>query len=910
MINERIEDFDLNEEMRTSFLEYAYSVIYARALPDARDGLKPVQRRIVYQMSQMNLYPDRPYVKSARVVGDVMGKLHPHGDSAIYEAMVRLAQDFSMRIPLVDGHGNFGSLDNGPAASRYTEARMSQPAVVMSEGLDEDVVDFEPNYDNKLQQPVVLPSAIPNLLVNGGSGIAVGMATNMVPHNLREVISGAVYLMNNPECTVEDLMKYIPGPDLPSGGRIIGLDPIRDAYRTGRGIFQMRAKANIEKIGKKQVIVITELPYQVGPEKVIDRISDAVKKGKIQGIAKADDLTDRKSGLRIEIVVKNGFNPNAILERLYKLTPLQDSFGINNVALVEGAPKTLGLKELLEIWVKHRTDVIRRQSAFRLKSKEDRLHLVDGLLIAILDIDRVISIIRESDDTTAASNNLQKEFKLSEIQSNYILDLRLRRLTKFSRIELEDEKAKLEEEIKELRGILADPELLKLKVISIMHETASQFGDDRRTVLVEETGSEVSGVAGGAIGGSPTSGLSSNDLFSALNASASSSNGGAGSAKAAPKDEFAALQVQDTPCYILQSATGLVARVVRGHKEEQARPPQNPERAPHDSINFSIKTTTRGSFGVLTSHGRVFVLSALELPEIARGANLSIDEVDKNTQGLPKLDKIQVDGLSGGISLNQLVSGLNPHEIPISIVPIAACDVDGQVLEGQAADKALNEAKPLAIGTLFGTVKRVRPEIAPHERNGTLRSEWTEINLDEGDSIVGVAECGDDDEIVFIATDSSILHYQGKSVRPQGRNAGGMAGMKLSDGERVIFFGVIPAGSGEDTDVASLNDDSPQFSDTRPIVFTVAGDADSLPGTENGAGKRTLFELYPSKGRATGGVRSQKFLKGQNSLIYAWVGRGDARANTAIGTPADMPSLDPRRDASGTLLDAPVTCVG
>jgi DNA gyrase subunit A len=911
-IVEKIVDSDLNEEMRNSFLEYSYSVIYARALPDARDGLKPVQRRILYQMSVMNLYPDRPYVKSARVVGDVMGKLHPHGDSAIYDAMVRLAQEWSMRIPMVDGHGNFGSLDNGPAAARYTEARMSLASNNMCADLDEDVVDFAPNYDNKLQEPEVLPSAIPNLLVNGGTGIAVGMATNMAPHNLREVIAGAVYLMNNPEATTDELMRYIPGPDLPGGAKIIGLEPIREAYVTGRGIFQMQAKASIEKIGKKQGIIITELPYQVGPEKVIDSISTVVKNGKIQGIAKADDLTDRHNGTKIQIIVKNGFNPEAILARLFKLTPLQSSFGINNVALVNGAPKTLGLKEILQVWIDHRLDVIRRRCEFRLKARQDRLHLIEGLLIAILDIDEVIQVIRTSDDTPQAQTKLMSVFDLDEIQAQYILDLRLRRLTKFSKIELETEKAKLEEEIKELLAILGDPELLKTEVIKIMHDTAREYGDDRRTVLIEDNGATVGAAAQMETLSAPKSGISSTSAGITLvdgspSASSNEASGGSGAAKKNTVSDEEMYQIKDTPCYILLSSTGLVVRVVRGPKETQSRPPLTQERTPHDAISASIKTSTRSSFGILTSHGRVIVASALELPEIARGENIALDKMDKNTAGMPKLEKLEINGLSAGISMNNLCGPLSPGETPVTIVELPGTSADGRILDGAALEKALSETKPLAIGTAFGVVKRVKVEVPPHERSGNIRDRWEEILLNEGDSVIGAGPCGDEDEVVFISTDSSLLRFQGKSIRPQGRVAGGMAGIKLDAGQQVQFFGTL---SDEELLGEAPGQEADKANPEGPLVLTVAGDSGALPGTQNGFGKLTLFNQYPRKGRATGGVRSQKFLKGQDSLLFAWVGRGDARANTATGTPADFPEIDPRRDGSGKLLDNSLVCIG
>jgi DNA gyrase subunit A len=421
---ERIEDVDVSTEMQGSFLEYAYSVIYSRALPDARDGLKPVQRRILYQMSEMGLRPDRGHVKSARVVGEVMGKLHPHGDTAIYDAMVRMAQAFTLRVPLIDGHGNFGSLDDGPAAPRYTEARLAAPALSMTEHLDEDVVDFVPNYDNQLTQPDVLPAAYPNLLVNGASGIAVGMATNMAPHNLVEVVGAARHLLAHPRATLDELMEFVPGPDLPTGGTIVGLAGIKDAYLTGRGSFKTRAKVSVEAItARKAGLVVTELPYLVGPERVIEKIKDGVNSKKLSGISDVTDLTDRTKGLRLVIGIKTGFSPEAVLEQLYRVTPLEDSFNINAVALVNGGPQTLGLVELLQVYVDHRVDVVTRRTAYRLARRRERLHLVEGLLIAILDIDEVIQVIRASDDTEQARVRLIDVFDLSQLQAEYILEL-------------------------------------------------------------------------------------------------------------------------------------------------------------------------------------------------------------------------------------------------------------------------------------------------------------------------------------------------------------------------------------------------------------------------------------------------------------------------------------------------------
>ena len=485
-VKEHIVETPLNEEMSKSFLEYAYSVIYARALPDARDGMKPVQRRIVYQMGQMNLNPDRPYMKSARVVGEVMGKLHPHGDSAIYEAMVRLAQPFAMRLPLVDGHGNFGSLDDGPAASRYTEARLAPAALGMNANIDEDTVDFAPNYDNKLKEPTVLPAAIPNLLVNGGSGIAVGMATNMATHNLGEVINAAKHLMAHPDATLEELMRYVPGPDWPGGGIIIGRDGIREAYASGRGTLTTRSATHIENVtARKKAIVVTELPFMVGPERVLERISEGVKNRKLEGISGAIDLTDRHNGTRIVIEIKTGFDPNAVLVQLFKHTPLQDNFTMNNVALVDGRPHTMGLKEMLQVWIDHRRLVVRRRSEFRRTKAQERLHLVEGLLLAMVDIDEVIQVIRSSDDADAAKSRLMAVFDLDEVQAQYILDLRLRRLTRMSRIELEAERDDLRRRIEELERILASADELDRVVVSEMDDVADRYGSPRRTVLLD-----------------------------------------------------------------------------------------------------------------------------------------------------------------------------------------------------------------------------------------------------------------------------------------------------------------------------------------------------------------------------------------------------------------------------------------
>src|SRR5262249_36993958 len=425
VFEENIVDIDVADEMRGSYLEYAYSVIYQRAIPDARDGLKPVQRRILYQMNEMGLRPDRGHVKCARVVGDVMGRLAPpgepagseeRGEVAIYAARVRMAQRWVMRLPLVDGHGNFGSLggDDAPAAYRYPEARLTAAAMEMVGSIDEDTVEFQPNYDGTEIQPEVLPAGLPNLLVNGASGIAGGMATNMAPHNLGAAVIAARPLIAHPGAGLDALTRSAPGPDLPPGRKIVGLHGSREASETGRGIFRTRAAARIEKITPRRTgIVVTELPYNVGPEKVISRIKDLVAAKKLAGIADVKDLTDRLRGLHLVIEIRSGFHPEAVLDELYRLTPMEETFGINNVALVDGQPRLLGLRDLLQIYVDHRIEVVRRRSEYRRRKRADRLHLVDGLMIALLNIDEVIQVIRQSDDASSARDRLMAVFDLS-----------------------------------------------------------------------------------------------------------------------------------------------------------------------------------------------------------------------------------------------------------------------------------------------------------------------------------------------------------------------------------------------------------------------------------------------------------------------------------------------------------------
>ena len=875
-VKENIVETPLNEEMSKSFLEYAYSVIYARALPDARDGLKPVQRRIIYQMGQMNLNPDRPYMKSARVVGEVMGKLHPHGDSAIYEAMVRLAQPFAMRLPLVDGHGNFGSLDDGPAASRYTEARMAPAALGMNADIAENTVDFTPNYDNKLQEPTVLPAAIPNLLVNGGSGIAVGMATNMATHNLGEVVAAAKHLMRHPDATLEELMRYVPGPDWPGGGVIVGRKGIREAYETGRGALTTRSVTHIENVtARKKAIVVTELPFMVGPERVLERISEGVKNRKLDGISGAIDLTDRHNGTRLVIEIKTGFDPNAVLAQLFKHTPLQDNFTINNVALVNGRPHTMGLKEMLQVWVDHRRVVIRRRSEFRRKKALERLHLVEGLLLAMVDIDEVIQVIRSSDDAEAAKTKLIAVFDLDEIQAQYILDLRLRRLTKMSRIELEAERDDLKRRIEELERILASDEALDGVVIDEMDDAVAKYGTPRRTVLLDEDeeGNLTPVVAHG------DDGVSANAMAAARAAATVSSAAAdvAAAAKAAKKagDENAtasALQIDDEPCAVMLSATGLIARTSEDAVERWENRSASDGRAKDDQIVSMFRTSTRSSYGLVTSAGRLVLAHVVELPKVSADGPLSV---------------------TGGVKAEELL-GMTENTDPIrGERVIAAIDMPSTDDGGQLV--------PLALGTRNGVVKRWNRE------SPTTMDSWSVIDLKDDDEVLAATEARDEDRLVFVSTDSSLLTFEAKNVRPQGRTAGGMAGIRLAEGCSVAAFAVVPDGK------VTWNYEEGEnglFSASGAVVLTVAGDSEALPGTENGAAKVTPLEMYPTKGRGTGGVRSQRFLKGQDTLILAFVGAYPLHASTQSGAPVELPKPDMRRDGSGTDLSAPIAVVG
>ncbi|MTD59452.1 DNA topoisomerase IV [Amycolatopsis sp. RM579] len=1164
-------------EIEDSYLEYAYSVIHSRALPDARDGLKPVHRRILYSMNESGYRPTHAYVKCSRVVGDVMGRYHPHGDTAIYDAMVRLAQDFSMNAPLVDGHGNFGSPDDGPAASRYcvvgdtrirladgaspriadvvnlpadseadadfevldkdgksvhvskvfnsgvhptirmttesgfslrgsenhlvlcleaplgvplfqwrrldevrpgmvvcaarnawlqvtptareyllgrlagawasagarvadeqffadvlstsdipgdaggmdafrasplaelighragekfvpefvwnagwgvkraflmglferdgstirhssaserltaevqemlaefgiiakrrshraaegtvehrlvvsgsravlafaeriglaeheagqghrlsedrvpfvadyvhgaldsdhgkwlaqhdfdrverweaerariidriedtevlatilpvmdsgyrfeevtevtsaeptevysvrvdsedhsflaggfvnhnTEARMSPEAMLLVGELGEETVDFRPNYDGSLQEPTVLPAAYPNLLVNGTSGIAVGMATNMIPHNMGEIIGAARWLINHPNASLDKLMEFVPGPDLPTGGMLLGLDEVRKAYETGRGVVRMRAKVEtgpLQGSRGRQAITVTELPYGVGPEKVIEKITDEVNKSKrLTGIADVKDLTDRENGTRLVIECKVGVNPQPLLADLYRLTPLEQSFGINNLVLVDGQPQTLGLKQLLDVFLEHRYEVVTRRTRYRRRKREERLHLVEGLLIALLDIDKVIRLIRNSENAAEAKDGLMQRFKLSEIQATYILDTPLRRLTKYDKLELEDEQDRLREEIAELSKILDDDRELKKVVSAELAAIAKDFRTERRTALID------------------------GDLKEVL----------AASQPAGPRE------VADDPCQVILSATGLVARTVVESEEatETSLGRRRAGRVKHDAVAALVHSTARGQVLLVSSRGRAFKTDVLPLPV------------------LPEQDGTV--SVRGGMAAAELVPLAKGEKI-IGLAPLGA----------QAAD-----SPGIALGTRQGVVKVCAPEWP------VRADEFEIISLKDGDELVGATWLTNRNEtLAFIASDASLLRLSVSLVRPQGLKSGGMAGIKLVPDAHVVYFGAVRT-------------DDPERGE--PMVVTATGQTVKV----------TPFAEYPAKGRATGGVRAHRFLKGEDSVVVAWIGPRPAAASRN-GDPVELPEPIDRRDGSGAAHPGP-----
>jgi DNA gyrase subunit A len=736
---------NIEDEMRTSFIDYAMSVIISRAIPDARDGLKPVHRRILYTMDQLNLRPNRPYLKCARVVGDCLGKFHPHGDQSVYDALARMAQDFAMRYPLVDGQGNFGSVDGDPpAAMRYTECRLAKIAEPMLEDIDKDTVKFVPNYDDKELEPSVLPARVPNLLVNGSAGIAVGMATNIPPHNLREVVNGALHVLKNPMCTVRDLLAHVPGPDFPTGGFIYGRSGIYQAFETGRGSVVMRARADIEEVkgsgGKRHAIIVHEIPYQVNKVTLIKKIADLVRDKELEGISDLRDESDRH-GMRIYIELKKDAIGEVVLNNLYKLTPMQSSFGVNLLAIVDGRPRTLNLKEALDVFLRHRRDVVTRRSAFELKQAEDRRHIVEGLWLAIDDIDKVIALIRAAADPAAAKASLMatplrglgklleragrpeadvaaanaiSEYFLTDVQAQAILDMRLQRLTGLEREKLEEEFRELWATIDRLKKVLSDEHELVRVIEAELLEVRDKFGDDRRTQIVDDEGD-----------------ISIEDMIADEPMVVTLTHGGY--IKRNPVTEY--------------RAQGRGGRGITGHGTKD-----------EDFVSRLFVASAHSYLLIFTDKARVFQKRVYEVPVGARAAR------GKALVNLLPLEE------------NERVAGV----LPVKEFPPEP--EEGADEESQKAGR-----RYVVMGTRRGVIKK------------TDLSEYSKIRstgiigaiLDEGDGIIGIGQT-DGDSDIFIGTAGGMsIRFHEDQVRGMGRATRGVKSIDLREGDEVVGMEVL-----------------------------------------------------------------------------------------------------------------------
>ena len=743
-----IQPVPLQDEMERSFLDYAMSVIMSRALPDVRDGLKPVHRRIIWDMEQQGFRPDRPFVKCARVTGDTMARYHPHGDGAIYDALVRMAQPFSLRHPLIDFHGNYGSPDFGPAASRYTEARLHSLAMLLLQDIDENTVDMLPNYDGTTEEPSVLPARFPNLLVNGSQGIAVGMATSIPPHNMGEVIDATLHLIENPDATPDDLMKFVKGPDFPTGGTILGLAGIYDAYRTGRGSVKVRAKASIEEGRRGQMqIIVTELPYQASCSAIAARIQELVDGGDLDGIA---DVNDNSSGGQTNLIItlKRDANANVVLNNLFKLTQLQSSFPINMVALVDGVPRTLNLRTAIEGYVNHQIDVITRRSEYRLGKARDRQHILEGRLKALNVIDAIIKLIRASDDAAAAKEKLMKKpYDFSERQAIDILDMQLRQLTKLSRIDIETEIEALNAKIKELEEILNNPKVLRALISKELAEVKAEFATPRACKIVADSGE-----------------MSIEDL------------------------------IDDKELVIVMTQAQYVKAVSASSFRTQGRGGRGVAGAKlkaDDIVRHVIFTTAHAYLLFFSNRGRVYKLRAADIPERERTA-----------KGIPIVNLLP----------------LQPGEVVQAII-------DTREFPGE---------RYLFFATKQGQVKKT----AFDEYDSSRRDGIIALNLRPGDELKRVIETNGTDDIFMVARSGQTIRFTKEDVRPMGRAAAGVRGMKLKANDEVVSC-----------DVAK--DDS--------AILIV---------TEAGYGKRTQIDKFNRQGRGGQGVIGIK-LTGKKGRVAA-----------------------------------------
>ena len=800
-----VEPIEINLEMERSFLEYSMSVIVSRALPDARDGLKPVHRRILYSMFDQGLRPDRPHSKCASVVGNVMGTYHPHGDSAIYDALVRMVQDFAMRHPLISGHGNFGGTgpDEGAAAMRYTECRLAPLALEMLDSIDEDTVNFEPNYDNSTQQPTVLPSRFPNLLVNGSQGIAVGMATKIPPHNLGEVIDATLHLLANPEATPDDLMQFVKGPDFPTGAQILGRQGILDAYRTGRGSIKMRAVAEIEETKNDVRIVITEFPYEVSVESIEEKVYELVKAGELDGIsAMQNDSAGRQA--RLVIKLKRDANANVVLNKLYKNTSLQTTFSVNTLALVDGVPRTLNLAQALTHYIAHQVEVITRRTQFRLRKAEARAHIVEGLLKAIDMLDAVIKTIRGSDDRGSARISLMAApFSFSEEQANHILDMTLSRLTKIGRKELDDEMAKLAETIKELQSILASDKKLRKVISDEMSTIRDKYANDRVTEIVNDPGE-----------------LGVEDLIKDEEIVITMTQ--AGYVKAVASDSF---RVQ-----------GRGGRGVQGAKLKD-----------EDFVDQIVYTTSHSFLLLFSNRGRVFRLRGHEIPMKERTAkgtavvnllNLQPNESIQaivSTQDFPK-DKFLVFATADGMVKKTAFSEydksrregwiaikLKDGDEVVRVIPTTGADDlmvvtyrgmsirfneeevrevgrDSQGVRGiklKADDKSISldvvrDEADLFVVTDTGFGKRVKTDRFNRQGRGGQGVRAIKLSAARG-FVVAAFMANINDELLLASSGGVLIRTPVREVSSQGRDATGVRVMNLDEGHTVATAAVVPA---------------------------------------------------------------------------------------------------------------------
>ena len=760
---DRVEAVDLQVEMARSYLDYAMSVIVGRALPDIRDGLKPVHRRVLYAMYDAGYRPEKGYYKSSRIVGDVMGNYHPHGDGAIYDTLVRLAQHWSLRYPLVDGNGNFGSPGNDPAAAmRYTEARMAPLAMEIMRDIDEDTVDFVSNYDGRSQEPVVLPSRFPNLLVNGSAGIAVGMATNIPPHNLREIASAVEWALENPDASSEEtlnaLLGIVKGPDFPTKGIIVGRNGIEEAYRTGRGSITMRAVVEIEEINKRTCLVVTELPYQVNPDNLALKIAELVKDGKIKGIADVRDEGNERLGQRLVIVLRNDATPKIVLNNLYKHTQLQDSFGANMLALVDNVPRTLRLDEFVRHYITHQIEVIVRRTKYRLSEKEKRAHILRGYLKALEALDAVIALIRASANSDAAREGLMKLLEVDELQANAILDMQLRRLAALERQKIVDEYETLMAEIIELTAILNDQAKQRTIIRDELREIAEKYGDDRRTQII----------AG-------DTDLSVEDLIPDQEVVVTITRGG----------------------YAKRTRSDLYRSQRRGGKGVKGAALKQ-----DDIVEHFFTASTHAWLLFFTNQGRVYRAKVHELPDAGRDAR--------------------------GQHVANLLA-FKPNETIASVISIAD----------------YTSLPYLVIATKSGTIKKSPLVEYDSPRTGGLIA----ITLRESDEVVAASALTNEDELLLISTKGMSLRFSAddEQLRPMGRSATGVIGMKFRSGDSLLSMAVIHS------------------TDKKDERFV-------LTATDGGFGKRTNLNEYRSQGRGGIGVKAAKVDEdSRGSLVGALV---------------------------------------